>query len=122
MENTLKEFQQEFSQAATRGQKWGELRTYRLKQDGNDRLFVPFKETSSVEPLKTIMKALCVRADNVAIYDVENTYTQSIEGIKQESKITLIPDPAKSGLNVTEIVKFIQKIVKDYPTSEYCSD
>lgn len=122
MENTLKELPSEFSRAAARGLKMGELRAYRLKQDGNDRLFVPFKETSNVEPLKTTMKALCVRADNVAIYDVENTYTQSIEGIKQDTKLTLISDPKAAGLDASEIVKFIQKIVKDYPASEYGSD
>jgi hypothetical protein len=90
------------------------LKIIQLIEDGRPRLFYIVHEESKSEPLKTTMKARCLR-DDLSLLDVSVVFTTIPHtGVKTEPTFTLIPDPKSVGVDVLETVKLVHRTIRDF--------
>lgn len=106
----LEQLQARWYSALEEGYQSKRLKVFRLKQDGAERLFYVLTENSAVEPLKTTIRARCMR-DDLAIYDLQVTYTTTQVGTKQEAVFKLVPDPKTVGVDPLATMQKVDRII-----------
>jgi hypothetical protein len=114
----FEELQARWYKALEEGFQSKRLKVFNLKQDGRARLFYVISEESATEPLKTTIRARCIR-DDLSVFDVQLTYTitqnpgpaAAAAGVAQTVTFKLLKDPKAVGVDPGQIVTLVSMII-----------